>query len=426
MKPLEFKDAGNAPEMPPEMKKMQTDINSALDQLMKSVDSKNNDTIKNLTDHIGKYNEFAEKFAADKKAFNDAIKSAEKKAEDAEKRVKDLETTIGTKGIGHNGVPEMDREEPEYKGFFEWFQASKENVPAVVAEQKSLLRTDVNERGGYLIPPVMDGQIRKKVVELSPVRAFATQRTMTGKSMSVAIRKALLDSYYEGEAEAAPEDNSKYGEETVTAYRHSVVVRVTLDQLIMSPFNMEAEVSSDVGQSFAKKEGKMFLTGTGSKQPQGVLIHPEVQKVVTKTTALLTFDDIANLLGALKVGYNPMLFFNRFTFSQLIQLKDGYDRPLWTPVAGDKPATIWDQPYTSSFIDMDSLAAGDGTNGTSNSIPMMYADLSEGYEIFDLMGMSVIRDDVTQADKAIIKYTFRRYNTGKVLMPEAIKLLKVK
>ena len=36
------------------------------------------------------------------------------------------------------------------------------------------------------------------------------------------------------------------------------------------------------------------------------------------------------------------------------------------------------------------------------------------------------RDDVTQADKSIIIYNFRRWLTAKTIMPEAIKLLKVK
>ena len=291
----------------------------------------------------------------------------------------------------------------------------------------SMLRTDSLSAGGYLVPPITDGVIRKKVIELSPVRAFATPRTLPSKTMSIPTQKALLDSYFEGEAEAAVESESQYGEETVTAWRHAVKVRMTYDQLIMSPFNMEMEISSDVGKSFAKKEGYMFLKGDGNKKPAGCLVDPRVVAAATqsKTTGIVTFDDIAQLIGTMKAGYNPALFFGRGTFAQLIQLKDSQNRPLWTPVAGDKPATIWDHPYTASFIDMDQMAAGSGTNAVSNSIPIMYADLAQGYEVFDVQGMSVIRDDVTQADKSIIIYNFRRWLTAKTIMPEAIKLLKV-
>jgi len=431
-------DGADAPEMPAELKKMQTDIKSALDQLMKSVDTKNEATTRNITSVIEKYDDLQSKYFADKKTHEDKLVAAEKKAEDNERRVKDLEQKIATGMIGHNGGPALtdeyhpQRQAPEYKSFFGSLFTQKA-FEAVAPETKALLRTDQDQAGGYLLPPIMDNQIRKKVVELSPVRAYATARTMTGKSMSIPVRTALLDSSYEGEAEQDGADASKYGEVNVTAWRHSVTVPVTLDQLIMSAFNMEQEVSSDVGQSYAKKEGKLFLTGTGSKMPEGITVNPQVLagKTTTTTTALVTFDDIARLIGSMKTGYNPTLFFNRLTFSGLIQLKDKYGRPLWQPVAGDRPATIWDEPYTKSFIDLDSLVTPTLTSGeitanaTSNTIPIMYADLRQGYEIFDLMGMSVIRDDVTQKRKAIIEYTFRRYNTAKVVMPEAIKLLKV-
>lgn len=434
-------DGGDAPDMPAELKKMQTDITSALDQLGKSVDAKNAETVRNLTAHIQKYDDEASKWQAEKKAHADKIAAAEKKAEEAERRVKDLETKVATGGIGHNGGPELDdgrpnplaaeRQSPEFKAFFEFLKA--QNPDLVKSETKALLRTDQDTAGGYLVPPITDGIIRKKVVELSPVRAFATARTLTGKTMNVPKRTALLDSSYEGEGEADTLDASKYGEESVTAWRHQVTVPITVDQLVMSPFNMEQEVSSDVGQSFAKKEGKLFLTGTGKKMPEGILVNPDVLagKLTSAASNCVTFDDIATLTGKIKAGYDPMFFFNRMTFSILIQLKDSYGRPLWQPVAGDSPATIWDYPYTKTFIDMDSMVAPTyssgalATNATSGTIPLMFADLRQGYEVYDLMGMSVIRDDVTRKRNAIIEYTFRRYNTARVLMPEAIKVLKV-
>lgn len=439
--PLETKKEGD-PDWKADFEKMQVDVKSALSDLMNAVEKKNEVTVKNLTEHLTKYTSLAEKWEAEQKAAEKSRKELEEKAEGAEKRVKDLELKIATGGFGHNGGPAFfddgkpnpdcpERSSPEYKAFFDGLFAR--NVDKVAPETKALLRTDQDVAGGYLIPPIMDGFIRKKVVELSPTRAFATVRTMTSKSMTVPKRLALLDSSYEGEAEEDSQDASKYGEDTVTAFRHSVTVPITLDQLIMSPFNMEQEISSDVGQSFAKKEGKLHLVGTGRKMPEGILVNPEVLagKRMTVSANIVNFDDIANLIGGMKVGYNPCLFFNRLTFAQLIQLKDTMGRPIWTPVAGDKPATIWDQPYTSTFIDMDSMVTAtysSGTltaNATAGSIPIMYADLAQGYEIFDLMGMTVIRDDVTGKRKAIIEYTFRRYNTAKVLMAEAIKVLKV-
>lgn len=63
---------------------------------------------------------------------------------------------------------------------------------------------------------------------------------------------------------------------------------------------------------------------------------------------------------------------------------------------------------------------------TSNTKPIIFGDLMRGYEIFDLAGMVVIRDDYTQKKKAIVEWTFHRYLTGQVILPEAIKILKIK
>ena len=425
-------DVLDKPSMPAELITQLKNINVAVQE----VSSKAEDTRRNATDAILKYNELNEKYVKDLITYKSAIAAAEKKAEEAEQRVKGLETKIAA-GIGHNGGPgftkeEIERQTTEYKSFFDYYKSR--NTEALPAETKTMLRTDNDVAGGYLVPPVVANQILKKVVELSPIRAFANQRPMTGKTMTIPKRLALLDSAYEGEAEADNLDASKYGEVSVTVYRHSVTVPMTTDQLLMSPFDMEAEIASDVGQSFAKKEGRFGLTGTANKMPEGILVNAEVLagKTVTATTALLNWDDIATLIGSMKSGYDPMLFFNRLTFAQLIQIKDAYGRPLWQPVAGEKPATIWDQPYTSTFIDMDSLLPGTYSSGvltanaTSGTIPVMYADLRRGYCNYDLTGMSVIRDDVTRKRNAIIEYTFRRYHTAKVEMAEAIKVLKVK
>ena len=93
--------------------------------------------------------------------------------------------------------------------------------------------------------------------------------------------------------------------------------------------------------------------------------------------------------------------------------------PIWQPVAGSTPATIWGFPYNSDFIDLDDAQSG------SNAKPIVFGDLRRGYEIFDLIGISVIRDDLTRKKEAITEWTFRRYNTGRVIMPEAIKILKI-
>jgi HK97 family phage major capsid protein len=71
------------------------------------------------------------------------------------------------------------------------------------------------------------------------------------------------------------------------------------------------------------------------------------------------------------------------------------------------------------------LNNGTQGSGVSGAKPVVFGDLMRGYEIYDMMGMNVVRDDVTQAKNAITLWTFRRYLTGRVILPEAIGIMVI-
>lgn len=394
------------------------------------------DTKRNLEAHLTKYQtevaDVVAKSAADRARIEAESKAAigvlekelattKKDSDEYKKRVAALELAIAKKSSGPGVDPDVARESAEYKHFFGYLTVKAESKSHSYVPDLDLktLRTDAGIQGGYLIPQVMDNQIRKNITEISPVRAHARTRMSPSKSMDIPRRLALLDSYYEGETEPAVADQSTYGSETVTLYRQTVKVPASLDMMVSSAFNLEAEIAADVGESMGKKEGRMFLVGTGALGPQGIINDSRVDVHTTAASGALTFDDIAELIGKLKSGQAPWLFFNRRTLSKLWQIKSSIGVPLWQPVAGGQPATIWDYPYDARMIDL--ASAQDG----SNSKPIIFGDLRRGYEIFDMMGISVIRDDLTLADRAITQWIFRRYNTGRVIVPEAIKVLKI-
>ncbi len=126
---------------------------------------------------------------------------------------------------------------------------------------------------------------------------------------------------------------------------------------------------------------------------------PRSVSFTSGTSANFTFDDLAKFSGKLKGGQRPWWFMNRKTVAYIQALKSTIGVPIWMPVAGNQPATIWGFPYESNMIDMDDVSVGSGAK------PVSFADLSRGYEIFDMVGINAIRDDITQADKAITKWT---------------------
>lgn len=309
------------------------------------------------------------------------------------------------------------KEKPEYKAMQLYVQKGLE---ALDMEQKNTLRTDIGTQGGYLVMPEMDNAIIKKITEISAVRSVARVRTVGSKTLAIPVRTTIPVATYEGEAAAGGESNSTYGQETLTAYRLTVTVPYTYDQLIDSEFDMETEITNDVAEAFAFTEGNKFVLGTGAKQPEGFLANATVvaDARTSLVSAVVSGDDLILLSGDLKVGYNPLYAFNRRSLAQFRTLKGSDGQYLWQMgLGGGAPNTIAGLPYVV-MNDMPDIAA--------NSLSVVLADFTRGYTIIDRTGLLVIRDELTRKKNNIIELTFHRYNHGQVVLPEAFKILKTK
>ena len=420
------------PEASEELKKLGLDVKNALTSLQDSVETKNKETLKNVEVFFHKFETENQKLVKDHaqaqkslEEFADLVKKSEielasikKDADGYKSRVDKLETLIAT---GNTGNKDQDavlaRKSAEYENFFKFFKGKSQDFGSI---DMKTLRSDSDTQGAYLVPQIMDNEIRKYITEMSPVRLFARGRVAPGKTMDIPIRLALPTAYFEGENEQDETGNSTYGSETITLYRQSITVPATHDMMVSAAFDLEREISSDVGEALGLGEGLNFVRGSGNKGPQGFMVDSRIEVVDTASSGAVAFDDLAELSGKLKRGQMPMWYFNRRTLSKLLQIKSTIGVPVWTPVAGNNPAMIWGYPYSSDMIHMDDAQDGAGAK------PIMFADMRRLYEIFDFTGISVIRDDVTLKRKAITEWTFRRYLTCRVIVPEAGKIMRVK
>ena len=344
-------------------------------------------------------------------------KTAEKSADELKERLDVLEVELARSGGAGEGKNYKDS--PEYKSL-EVYVKEGDAAIRYSEEHKALLRTDSDTDGGFLVPSEMDSAILKKITEVSNIRSIARVRTVSAKSLEVPTRSSIPAATYEGEAEEGTDDTSKYGNESLTPFRQTVTIPITRDLLMDSSFNMESEIMSDGGESFALGEGNGFVVGTGVKQPEGFTVDSRVVANAreSKASGIIGFDDMMEITGDLKTGYNPVYVLNRRTLAFLRTLKGGDGHPLWQPgMNGVVMNTINGFPY---------LIANAMPDIASNSISVAFGDFARGYTITDRTGMAVIRDEITSKKKAIIEFTLMRWNTGKVVLPEAIKLLKTK
>lgn len=420
---MEFKDYNGdddaKPVKPEELKKLERGLAGAMTALKEAVESKNETTAKNIERSLA---EFEVKNSAYAKEYAEFNKKQAEAAEAQTKRISDLEVHLATKGAGKE---EDGREGAEYKNFM-LYAARGERAEGL--DMKSLvrpsdlktMRTDADTAGGYLVPAVMETGIRKSIVENSPVRPFARSRPLPGKSVEVRRRLAGHGrALFEGEGGLSSVVQSRYGMERVTTYRQTETVEVSLDLLIMSPYNVEGEMYGDAMEAFGLGESYNFLFGSGTRSPRGIMVSDKVSEYITATAGAFTSDDFSNMAGLLKNGQRPWWYFNRRTLAKIQQLKDAQGRPLWQMPGGDQPATIFGFPYSSDFIDLDNAQTGTG------AYPILFGDMMRGYEIFDTTGTMLIRDDQSRKKEAVVEFTWNRWLTGDCLTNDALIKMKL-
>jgi HK97 family phage major capsid protein len=340
--------------------------------------------------------------------------AAEKKArEEQAERLEAMEAELSRKGASHH---EDYREAPEYKALEKFVMTGSFDTP----EEKALLRTDSDTSGGYLVTSEMDNTIVKGITEISPMRSVARVRTVGKKTLEMAIRSGIPTALYEGETEEGGSSASTYKAESLTAYRQTTTIPVTMDMLMDSSFNMDSEIMSDAMEAFAQGEGSGFIIGTGVKQPEGITANTELQTgaVTSSTSGAIDAEDFISITGELKTGYDPVYLLNRKTLANLRTKTDTNGGFLWQPgLNGPVAATINGFRYVLT-PDMPDIAAG--------AYSVAFGDFLRGYTIIDRTGISMVRDEYSRKKEAIVEFTINRWNTGLVTLPEAIKLLKVK
>lgn len=285
-----------------------------------------------------------------------------------------------------------------------------------------ILRSDIGELGGFLCPPEYSNEMNKNMIEYSPVRRYARVRRTASKNYKEPLRVGIPKATRPGEATAGGRSVSTYAMNDFTPKRMTNTIGVSHDELLFNSYNLANELMMDNSEAFAVKEGEEFYKGDGVNGGLGFTVDNNVPEF-TSATNTLTFDDMINITGQLKQGYNPMYMFNRRTLAYLRTLKDQNDRYLWSGPFGDaaagSPATINGIRYSSEFIEFDDYDVADG-------IPVLFADMSRFYQIVDRTDMTIIRDEYTKKVEGIVEYTMNKWCYGKPKIHEAGVRLKKK
>jgi HK97 family phage major capsid protein len=317
----------------------------------------------------------------------------------------------------------------EHKDAFAAYIRRGEEMALRQAEVKAM-STGSDPDGGYLVPDELDTEIGRRLAELSPMRAIATVRQVSGAVLKKPFATSGMAVGWVGETAARPQTNSAQLAElqfpTMELYAMPAATASLLDDAAL---DVESWIAQEVEAAFAEQEGIAFVTGDGVNKPRGLLDYPtvadsawswgnigHVASGVDGAFGANPSDRLIDLIYALKAGYrqNGRFLMNRRTQAAIRKFKDADGNYLWTPPAtagGD--ASLMGFPL-SEAESMPDIAA--------NALSIAFGDFRRGYLVVDRTGVRVLRDPYS-AKPYVLFYTTKRVGGG-VQNFEAIKLMK--
>ena len=227
---------------------------------------------------------------------------------------------------------------------------------SVTTEVRNALSVGEDTEGGFTVPDEFERQLIHGLEENNIFRRMAhVIRTASG-TRKIPIANDVMEASWIDEGEAIPETNTRFAQTTLSAYKLGTMIKVSNELLHDSAFDIAAYIADRFGVCMGNAEERAFITGTGEKQPTGLLHETNGAElgVTAAAETAVTFDEIFQLYYALKAPYRRRAAFlcNEALVLQLMTLKDGNGNYIWKPSLDiAKPDTILGRPiYTSTYM----------------------------------------------------------------------------
>jgi HK97 family phage major capsid protein len=305
--------------------------------------------------------------------------------------------------------------------------------PAEREQRATQVSTGVAGAGGYALPEIIERQILRIGLDVSPMREISTVRLVGSPDYKELVDLNGASFEWLGEGDTRNQTNTSDLQEIAPTFgMASAKPQATEESLNDLFFNVEDWVISSAGEAIGQGEGAAFISGNGTKKPTGFLAGPTPVTTGDSARAFGTLqyfasgqaaamptsaDTFLDMIYGVRARYrnNARWVTNKSVLAQLRKYKDSTGQYLWQPsLSANQPQNFMGYAITEAE-DMPAVAAG--------AFPLAFGDFKEGYLICDLVGMRMTRDEVTAP--GFVKFYIRRRVGGKLRNTQAIKLLKI-
>lgn len=356
-----------------------------------------------------------DKMEADVVALGKEIERLERQANiDAELSRPTSKPITNQPGADRGEEPKTGRASEAYR--VDMLKALRTNFRQI----SNVLSEGIDTDGGYLVPEEYDRRLIEGLEEENIFRKLGTTITTSGeRKINIAGTKPAAAWIDEGEE--LTWGDAKFSQINLDAHKLHVAVKVTEELLYDNAFGLENYLIRQFSKALGNAEEDAFFNGDGTGKPLGIFAETggaDVGVTAASATAI-TADEIINLVYSLKRPYrkNAKFIMNDQTISLLRKLKDNNQAYLWQPSvqAGEPDRLFGYEVLTSPYVP--TVEAGKPV--------IAFGDFSY-YNIGDRGTRSFAELKELFAGNGMIGFVAKERVDGKLVLPEAIKVLKMK
>ena len=304
----------------------------------------------------------------------------------------------------------------EYRQNFWNMMRSKTPMPTVM----NALQIGTDSEGGYLVPDEYERTLVEALEEENIFRQLAKiiQTSSGDRKIPVVATKGTAS--WIDEEGAYLESDDSFGQVSIGAYKLGTMIKVSEELLNDSVFDLESYISREFARRIGAKEEEAFFTGDGSGKPLGVLAATGGAEtgVTAASATAITADELIDLFYSLKAPYrrNAVWVLNDSTIKAIRKLKDNQGQYLWQPSlqAGEPDRVLGYKVYTSAYFPVPA----------PGKAAVAFGDFSY-YNIGDRGSRSIAELKELFAGNGMVGFVAKERVDGKLVLPEAVKLLKM-
>lgn len=262
------------------------------------------------------------------------------------------------------------------------------------ASIRNTMSTTTGSQGGFSVDSEVATMVIDRLREFGGMRAVSTVISTSGfGAMSFPTSDGTTE---EGEivAESATvaRQSVAFGTVGLPVFKFSSLdVAVPIELLQDSNVDIEGFVQERLVTRIGRITNRMFTTGTGTGQPNGIATASTVGVTAANGTSQVTaviYDSLVNLQHSVDPAYRARggWMFNDTTLREIRKIRDGQQRPIFVPgyetgAPGGAPDRLLGAPITVNQ---------DVANMAANARSILFGDFS-GYYIRDVMALEMYR-----------------------------------